>query len=45
MIGEALRRAVACDPVLARRIEILWTSNDRITCRFHLNAPHDELPT
>lgn len=42
-IGEALRRVVACDPVLARHIEILWISNDRITCRFHLDAPHDEL--
>lgn len=44
-IGEALRRVVACDPVLARHIEILWISNDRITCRFHLDAPRDELPT
>ena len=44
-IGEALRRVVACDLVLARHIEILWISDDRITCRFHLDAPRDELPT
>lgn len=38
-IGEALRRAVLCDPVLARHIEIVSISDDRITCRFHLDPP------
>jgi len=37
-IGDALRRAVLCDPVLARHIEIVSISEDRITCRFHLDT-------
>lgn len=44
-IGEALRRAVMSDPVLARHIEILWISDEKITCRFHLDTPPGGPPT
>ncbi len=42
--GEALRRAVACDPVLARHVEVLRVTDDRVSCRFHLDAADDAPP-
>lgn len=37
--GDALQRAVGCDPVLARHVELLHVTPDRVSCRFHLDAP------